>query len=139
MREIKFRAWDKDSNKMITSDELQAQVWNIYGSMRSPEHSSWTYMQYTGLKDKNGKEIYVGDVVRDVYRYSPEMSFDEYDREETFLIESLATVFFRHLPGHNFFRSLDDLVSYYGSSSGKYGLEVIGNIYENPELLQRQE
>ena len=59
-REIKFRAWDKSCNKMRGISGLQDCF-----SLRSDGvcNEDYVLMQYTGLKDKNGKEIYEGDIV----------------------------------------------------------------------------
>ena len=79
-------------------------------------------MQYTGLKDKNGKEIYEGDVVildhwksQDIFDYSKPFSVTWQDGQ----------IDFRQGLYHNFI----------GSMNGKIDLRIIGNIYENPELL----
>jgi hypothetical protein len=57
MREIKFRAWDKENKKMVFFNS----IWN----MPDPDYSEHSdLMQYTGLKDKNGKEIYCGDLMK---------------------------------------------------------------------------
>ena len=59
MRDFKFRAWDKWSNKMIQPNNGDFIGWHAMSNWRDCLH----IMQYTGLKDKNGKEIYEGDIV----------------------------------------------------------------------------
>jgi uncharacterized phage protein (TIGR01671 family) len=61
MREIKFRAWDR-------KDKLWVAGFSIGQSGTLSELGDKVFMQYTGLKDKTGKEIYEGDVVRAVHR-----------------------------------------------------------------------
>lgn len=86
-------------------------------------------MQYTGLKDKNGKEIYEGDIIAEwedglekVERY--QVKWHGEDGYPAFDIE----------PNH--FEETNAL-SFYAQNGEGYELEVIGNIYENPELLQQ--
>lgn len=70
-REIKFRAWDKKDKKFITDftiagDGYCARFSNISADIR--EGNDLIPMQYTGLKDKNSKEIYEGDICKPQYR-----------------------------------------------------------------------
>ena len=105
MREIKFRAWDKDLKKLTEPFYVGSQISMIC----EPE------MQYTGLKDKNGKEIYEGDILRDdrVDEYNLyEIKWNEYGTYADGLEDEIW----------------EDVANDY--------LEVIGNIYENPELLK---
>jgi hypothetical protein len=108
MREIKFRAWLIEQKRMTSGGELQdARIWDIN------ENSNEVWMQYTGLKDKNSVEIYEGDIVikpgwpNDVY----EVQYDD--------------AAFNAI-GQNNSDTLG-FVTYW---------EVIGNTYENPDLLQ---
>ncbi len=115
-REIKFRVWDKEHNKMLPTFTLLEAI--IRHS--SPEMAICEFMQYTELKDKNGKEIYEGDVV--VYEFN----------NRTYRIEFLNGEFLLRRKFKNIENKVFDEVDY-----GKE-IEIIGNIYENPELLNSQ-
>ena len=115
MREIKFRAWDKETKEMIVWDKL---IWNSQGLLNSlhntgtPDHyGNWIAQQYTGLKDKNGVEIYEGDIVE---------TLDELTKITDVKFIDGAFMPFDH--------SSPEIKSEESS--------VIGNIYENPELLE---
>lgn len=72
MRDIKFRAWHKDIKEMFEVGQitLKKEIWDYqpedrkYIGMSIPYQPSFILMQYTGLHDKNGKEIYEGDIVK---------------------------------------------------------------------------
>ena len=115
MREIKFRAWNKYNVYCImTHFELSDLYWmgEETGMYDFPENE--IVMQYTGLKDKNGVEIYEGDICK---RGKWKPAVVEWDSENCLFD----------------FKDSYNLTLMKSKSSE---LEVIGNIYENPELLQ---
>ena len=111
MREIKFRAWDKIDEILITDicsiDYDQESLLVRYDDdLYWLEFKDCTLVQYTGLKDKNGVEIYCSDIIDTKY-YGIKKVGDT-------LMECA-------------------LYGFYNGNSSDY--EVIGNIYEAPELL----
>lgn len=71
-REIKFRAWDANAKEMISSETLCDQAWNVLRSISQSNSGNWIYMQLTGLKDKNGTEIYEGDIIEFGFKFFKE-------------------------------------------------------------------
>lgn len=124
-REIKFRAWHKDLKKMFKIGQitLEKGTWNFepndrdFIGMSIPSQPSFVLMQYTGLHDKNGKEIYEGDILKVYYKGVSEVGYVEYDNDycEYKIIINTDKDYF------SLWKSID--------------LEKIGNIYDNPELL----
>jgi uncharacterized phage protein (TIGR01671 family) len=128
MRELKFRAWNKELGEMWIGGYVQFDTGNIWfdnedGDMFEYTQAEFPLMQYTGLKDKNGKEIYEGDILNDKRnkRRKYKVVFDD----GTLFCVSLSDGI---LPeGFNMHRLTKQNVQRLH--------EVIGNIYENPELL----
>ena len=110
MREIKFRAWDKKNKKFVYLELLNNREIKV-DSFEATNIESWK--QYTGLKDKNGKEIYEGDIIL----YS--------DIVEPKIVEFRKGVFCykMHEKAYHIFDETQ--------------CNIIGNIYENPKLLKQ--
>lgn len=127
MREIKFRAWNGNSLYYNHSVCLQIDGTISYlkndGQWGEPEKGEIILMQYTGLKDKNGKEVYEGDIIEFTPKYKPGV------RKKSPVIwqEFRACFAFKWNDYAN-----EDL---FQAIQHTNEAELIGNIYENPELL----
>lgn len=118
MREIKFRIWLKLYKKMeyVTLLEIAQDREGIYDERIG---ESIPIMQYTGLKDIKDKEIYEGDIIK-----------SDLLAESSKVIFFIGCFFAWSAPLANFLDTHKDNIS------KGYNIEVIGNIYENPELLE---
>lgn len=136
MREIKFRAWDEINNKWIDGCDLimesNGRVW--VGDVNNPpmiQIKSENVVFFTGLKDKNGKEIFDGDVVKNSRCGSNQLMLVKWtDAIEE--VSSDGVEWTRQKPGFDFEKIGNGMTYVFVASKD---LKIIGNIYENPELL----
>ena len=122
MRDIKFRAWEKKLKEIIPVKNIDFEAKMINKDSIWRKFDEIQLMQYTGLKDKNDKEIYEGDIVEITWAYDKSIHKFKvyYDSENAYY--SLKEI------------GRDDLDVLCGYS--KEQIEIIGNIYENPNLLK---
>lgn len=123
MKNLKFRVWDKDNKKMLGWKELdltkelgedEITIFEPTGQFAQPMYF-YEPMQSTGLKDKDGVEIYEGDIIKNSY-------------DEIYTVKWFDAAFYleeKYNGGFDYHElHLED------------NKKVIGNIYENPELLE---
>lgn len=145
-REIKFRAWDKNQQKMVEVERLRidAGAVDTLDTYVEANNDNVELLQYTGLTDKNGDEIYEGDIVSVPYIDPVGNLHKETENHK-------SVVVFEHgefaedkgkldnTPLNNWCeQEKGKYISNYGKPTikkNKTTLEVIGNKFENPELL----
>ena|SRR3990167_7107696 len=128
MREIKFRAWDKKQSIMSGGFSL-IDCSDGYVDTEAIKLEDCELMQFTGLKDKNGKECFEGDIVRRVYDFTRAKKAKE----------TIDQIVYRDDFGAFCFNSktkISEGWSRMHSGHSLYWWEIIGNIYQNPELLK---
>ena len=121
MREIKFRAWDKENEKMMKVSSLHLENKEISvkenGTFRLFRMQD--LMQFTGVKDKNGKEIYENDLI----------SCNKYKNIVVFFENGCFKIKYPKSDTTNTICTLDTFLE-------KYKCKISGNIYENKNLLE---
>ena len=123
MRKIKFRAWDKENEKMMKVSSLHLENKEISVKENGTFHlfRMQDLMQYTGLKDKNGKEIYENDLISCNKHKNIVVFFEGGCFKVKYLRNSTTTI-----------------TCTLNSFLEKYKCKISGNIYEHPELLEEQ-
>lgn len=123
-REIKVKAWDDQKKRMYDGDAIETYDYIITGlsygkvfvAVEDPDWRELTVIQSTGLHDQNGREIYEGDIVR------LNDCGDIFDHAVKWIPEEACFAF--------------EAGDWYGATDMNFDFsEVIGNIYESPELL----
>ena len=113
MNELKFRAWDDKTKTMSAPFTLFSPDIHIY--------RGWKLMQYTGLKDKNGMEVYEGDIIQTKDWHTDENGRCVLSEANSYMKKTIVEYTTKHpFIGFTFHDKC----------------EIIGNIYENPELIK---
>jgi len=116
MREIKLRAWYKKDGEMRSPLE----IWDIH--LLAGRREDYILMQYTGLKDKNDKEIYEGDILNNGH-YKTRVYWNEHTGSWSHKSTNVDDALYIYVVSN---RTVDQKLSF----------EIIGNIYENPDLMK---
>lgn len=133
-REIKFRAWNSLQNRYDQRFPLELKDFGDLGYTLTHKYNGFIFQQYTGLKDKNGKEIYEGDIC---FVKRPNTFFSKGENMIVEYNENNCCFMYKYNRSDwnwCFGNSGHYLI---GKNNGNSTVcEIIGNIYENPNLLK---
>lgn len=135
-REIEFRAWDKKNKIMYTAPypyEIAVGVEfcgfqgeQTHGEFISRHDNELIPMQYTGIKDCNGQKIFEGDIIKFIHSDNDDVTTNRlvvWNDDNT-----------------SFCLSLDGYLNHFGlPSTWNHRYEIVGNVFKNPEILQKNE
>lgn len=133
MREIKFRFWSKGTSQNVNFKRkrywtlpcyLLEKYYNCDDLLNSPD---FIVEQFTGLKDKNSREIYEGDIVRDMWMNKSGDGTVDFIYSVVYIDNGFYTLKKGEIENGTYLIDKNDVQKYY---------VVIGNIHENPELLK---
>lgn len=123
---LRYRAWDKENKRYIYGVEKGLQFYSTAGNLRVMTlaeiegSDKYDLEQCTGLKDKNGKLIYEGDILKSIYT------------EKTYIVDRE-----KHYACWSYrYKNVGTTLS--EGDIANYELEIVGNIHENPELLEEK-
>ncbi|EJL29972.1 YopX family protein [Brevibacillus sp. BC25] len=135
-REIKFRVWDGVLQYMIYSEESRS-ISSFFADVEGKEKMN--VMQFTGLRDKNGKEIFEGDILKQNYRaetgsYDDRISYEGHHIGPVIITASKGVCMKNPLCYSVETDEINRSRQYKNVAS--YRCEIIGNKFSNPELLE---
>ncbi len=137
-RVIKFRAWDKTTDILVDWGHIKNCLDGSLGWSELGNEDAFVLQQYTGLKDKNGKEIYEGDIVRVISHGGEGVIefYEDYDKEDGhYQLRWLGWCIVEAAKEMEVDKKDVRPTCYHLSCEDNR--EIIGNIYENPELLEK--
>lgn len=129
MKIPKFKVWDKHIGKMFSVGIIDYTIHSVY--IKQPFFEWYSerdfdrveLLQFTGVKDKTGKEVYEGDIVR---------FYDDYDEEYKATVVFIDGLGAYGVEWDGFQSTFNNINEYYSKD-----FEVIGNIYEDKDLLEK--